>query len=141
MIVLELSCPEGHRFEGWFPSHGGFASQIEAQTVRCPTCDSSEITRLPTPCNIGTQGRAERVSEEPRDPGRRPDMVLRALRTAVLRAENVGERFAEESRRIHYGEAEARSIRGKTTPREAQELAEEGIDVIPLPFKLPEEMN
>ncbi|WP_431018572.1 DUF1178 family protein [Burkholderia cepacia] len=131
MKVLDLQCPHGHRFEGWFASADEFEAQLSRQLVECPVCGTTEVNRLPSAPRLNLSGATQAQSADPRA---MQAQVMRALREVLEKTENVGERFAEEARRIHYNEAPARSIRGVTTPEDAQSLAEEGIDVMPLPI-------
>ncbi|AJY19943.1 DUF1178 family protein [Burkholderia multivorans] len=131
MKVLDLQCPHGHRFEGWFASADEFESQLSRKLVECPVCGTTEVSRMPSAPRLNLSGATQ---AQPIDPRALQAQVMRALREVLAKTENVGERFAEEARRIHYNEAPARSIRGVTTPEDAQALVEEGIDVMPLPI-------
>lgn len=150
MKVLDLQCPDGHRFEGWFASVDDFESQLSRKLVECPICTATAVSRVPSAPRLNLSGatsasnEARRRADEsgaPADPRGMPAermreieaKALRALREVLEKTENVGERFAEEARRIHYNEAPARSIRGVASPDDARSLAEEGIDVLPLP--------
>src|ERR1700730_12495324 len=103
--------------------------------LSCPACGATEVSRMPSAPRLNLSG----AGEAPASPAAAADMnemqarVMRALREVLEKTENVGERFAEEARRIHYDEAPARNIRGVTTPEDAKSLVEEGIDVMPLP--------
>ncbi|MGH8779150.1 DUF1178 family protein [Paraburkholderia sp.] len=128
MKVLDLQCPHGHRFEGWFASADDFESQLSRKLVECPICGATEVSRLPSAPRLnlsGATGDAQHASQA---------RAMLALREVLEKTENVGDRFAEEARRIHYQEAPARSIRGVTTPEDAKALVEEGIEVMPLPI-------
>ncbi|WP_321874460.1 DUF1178 family protein [Burkholderia ubonensis] len=131
MKVLDLQCPHGHRFEGWFASADEFEAQLSRKLVECPVCGATEISRMPSAPRLNLSGATQ---AKPADPRALQAQVMRALREVLEKTENVGERFAEEARRIHYNEAPVRSIRGVTTPEDAQALVEEGIDVMPLPI-------
>ncbi|PRF67701.1 DUF1178 domain-containing protein [Burkholderia multivorans] len=131
MKVLDLQCPHGHRFEGWFASADEFESQLSRKLVECPVCGTTEVSRMPSAPRLNLSGATQ---AQPVDQRALQAQVMRALREVLAKTENVGERFAEEARRIHYNEAPARSIRGVTTPEDAQALVEEGIDVMPLPI-------
>jgi hypothetical protein len=137
MKVLDLQCPHGHRFEGWFASAEDFESQSKRQLVECPICGAKEVSRLPSAPRLnlsgasGARSAAEAHASQARDWQAR---AMHALREVLEKTENVGDRFAEEARRIHYNEAPARNIRGVTTPEDAKALVEEGIDVMPLPL-------
>ena len=131
MKVLDLQCPHGHRFEGWFASADDFESQLSRKLVECPICGATEVSRMPSAPRLNLSGASE--AQPAADAGELQARAMRALRELLEKTENVGERFAEEARRIHYNEAPARSIRGVTTPEDAKALVEEGIDVMPLP--------
>lgn len=133
MKVYDLSCGLGHRFEGWFSSEDNFVSQSTQHLIACPVCDSKQVGRLPTAPHLNLSGNANRAPEAP---------VARlpwedALQKLVAETEDVGENFAAEARRIHYNEAPERGIRGTSSAEERRALAEEGIDVIALPFPVP----
>ena len=130
MKVLDLQCPHGHRFEGWFASTDDFESQQSRKLVECPICGANEVSRLPSAPRLNLSGATE--AKVPDAVGTQA-RVMRALREVLEKTENVGDRFAEEARRIHYNEAPARNIRGVTTPEDAKALVEEGIEVMPLP--------
>ncbi|WP_109481703.1 DUF1178 family protein [Paraburkholderia sp. C35] len=133
MKVLDLQCPHDHRFEGWFASADEFESQLSRKLVACPVCGATEVSRLPSAPRLNLSGATSASKEKAADVGELQAQVMRALREVLEKTENVGDRFAEEARRIHYNEAPARSIRGVTTPEDARALVEEGIDVMPLP--------
>ncbi|WEY39710.1 DUF1178 family protein [Paraburkholderia sp. SUR17] len=134
MKVLDLQCPGGHRFEGWFASADDFESQLARKLVECPICGATEVSRLPSAPRLNLSGAAEPAQQGTPDMNELQARVMRALREVLDKTENVGDRFAEEARRIHYNEAPARNIRGVTTPEDARALVEEGIDVMPLPI-------
>lgn len=131
MKVLDLQCPHGHRFEGWFASTDDFEAQLSRKLVECPVCGATEVSRMPSAPRLNLSGATQ---TRPAESHALQAQVMRALREVLEKTDNVGERFAEEARRIHYNEAPARSIRGVTTPEDAQALVEEGIDVMPLPI-------
>ena len=134
MKVLNLRCPHDHRFEGWFASEDDFASQDERGLVACPLCDDKAITRLPSAprLNVSTQrGDAPKplaASEIARTLVQ--GQWLRAMREVLNRTEDVGDRFPEEARRIHYGETKERGIRGLASSEDADALRDEGIEVV-----------
>ena len=133
MKVLDLQCPHGHRFEGWFASAEDFESQLSRKLVECPICGATEVSRLPSAPRLSLSG-ASAAAQAPAGTEEQQARVMRALREVLEKTENVGDRFAEEARRIHYNEAPARNIRGVTTPEDAKALVEEGIEVMPLPI-------
>lgn len=131
MKVLDLQCPDGHRFEGWFASAEEYESQLSRRLVACPVCGATDVNRLPSAPRLNLSGAGD--APVPRDPAQRQAKLMRAIREVLEKTENVGERFAEEARRIHYNEAPARSIRGVASAEDVGALVEEGIDVLPLP--------
>ena len=133
MKVLDLQCPHSHRFEGWFASAEDFESQLSRKLVECPICGATEVSRLPSAPRLNLSG-ASAAAQAPAGMGEQQARVMRALREVLEKTENVGDRFAEEARRIHYNESPARSIRGVTTPEDAKALVEEGIEVMSLPI-------
>ena len=141
MIVFDLACTQGHRFEGWFASGDEFGRQSEARLVRCPVCDDAEVVRLPSAkIHVGGSKERESAPAQPETAGAAQEMIagfpmelVAKLREAVKSAENVGRRFPEEARKIHYEEAPARAIRGQASKEESAELEEEGIEFSSLP--------
>jgi len=136
MKVLNLQCAHRHSFEGWFASEDDFQDQSSSGLVECPLCgDTAVVKLLSAPrLNLGST-RAEPKQEVMAA----PDVTLQAawmkmVRHVMANTEDVGERFAEEARRIHYGEAQERGIRGQASPQETEALVEEGIGVLPLPI-------
>ena len=143
MIIFELSCAHGHRFEGWFASGEEFARQQERKLVTCPVCDDAHIERLPS-ARVSVSRGAARDNAPPAEPAEErnpptdavaglPVEVLAKLREIVRNTENVGRRFPEEARRIHYEEVPPRAIRGQASHEEARALTEEGIEFSSLP--------
>ena len=139
MKVLNLRCTNEHRFEGWFASEDDFQSQFERALVECPMCGDKSISRLPTAPHLSMakarepQAPAAPVAASAPAPMTMQAAWLRAVQHVIAHTDDVGERFAEEARRIHYGETDERAIRGKATPDEAQALQDEGIAVMSLP--------
>ena len=147
MKVFNLRCAYGHGFEGWFGSAEDFDTQRKNSLLRCPICDSAEIHRLPSAprLNFGaSDASAAGVGSAPHDERAiSPKAAQEAARLKALRAainevlantEDVGERFPEEARRIHYHEAADRSIRGVASETERKALEEEGITVMHVPL-------
>lgn len=139
MIVFELACIENHRFEGWFASAEDFTRQEAVGMLACPLCGASSIRRLPS-AKVRTTSTLEPI-EQPQqptvpEPGTATTEVTLAsvIREILARTEDVGRRFPEEARRIHYEEVAPRPIRGQATAHEAQALADEGIPVVSLPI-------
>lgn len=166
MKVLDLACPSGHVFEGWFAGEADFQHQLSTGWLTCPMCGSGQIAKrlsaprlnLSTPSSRGLHAQlpdgragvpterfpatdgADKATSIPSPVSAREAaqmagwnaLVSAALGVMAAQAQDVGDRFAREARRMHRGESEARSIRGRTTEREAHELREEGIPVVQL---------
>jgi len=147
MKVLDLHCSQEHVFEGWFASEEDFQSQLARGLLECPLCGDKSITRRPSaprlnlgaaapaappPANKEKEGSNAAVAALP--PAALQAAWLRMVRQVMASTEDVGKRFAEEARRIHYGEASERAIRGQATPEQTQALLDEGIAVVPLPI-------
>jgi hypothetical protein len=136
MKVLDLACRHGHVFEGWFASEDDFQSQKARALVQCPLCGDAQIEkRLSAPrLNLGAAAPATPSDPVPSAPSRQMLQAawLRASREVIAKTEDVGARFADEARRMHHGEIEARGIRGQASIKEAAALIEEGIGVLPL---------
>jgi hypothetical protein len=137
MKVFNLQCGSGHRFEGWFGSDADYESQRERGLVGCPLCGEAQVQRLPSAprLNLGAVAAPEPAAPAPaaQNPGVEA-MWMQAVRHVLATTEDVGSRFAEEARRIHYGETEQRGIRGRTTQDEARALDDEGIQVLSIPI-------
>lgn len=135
MKVLNLRCANGHGFEGWFASDEDFMSQNGRGIVECPMCADKVITRMPSAPRLNLSG-AREVAEPVAKP-QPADLqaaYLQMVRHLVDNTEDVGARFAESARRIHYGEEAARGIRGQATAEEREALREEGIETMSLPL-------
>lgn len=143
MIVLNLICGRAHRFEGWFASNGDYARQVQRHQVSCPMCGSVEVNKLPSNPRIGRGAGTEPVAsaEQPSPEDVARSAVLRVVRQLANNSEDVGDRFVEEARRIHYKETPSRNIRGQASRQEAGELLEEGIMVVPLPIPATDDMH
>ena len=143
VIVLNLLCDGGHRFEGWFASGEAFRSQSQRRLVHCPQCQTSSVTQLPSAPHVKRGASDIAMPEKSPAPVAAPVMAQlhRALATMARQAENVGERFPEEARRIHYDEAPARNIRGVATADETRDLLDEGIIVLPAPLPPEDELH
>ena len=139
MKVLDLKCSHEHRFEGWFASTEEFESQLSRKLVACPVCSATDVSRMPSAPRLNLSSARGEAAPQATQAQAAPESAalqaraLKFMRELIEKTENVGERFAEEARRIHYNEAPARNIRGITTPEDAHALLEEGIDVMPLP--------
>lgn len=135
MKVFNLRCANEHGFEGWFASMEDFDSQRERRLLLCPICASADVLKtLSAPyVSSGAAAPAAQPAVLP-SPEQMQAIVLKVARELAARTEDVGARFAEEARRIHYNEAPERGIRGQASREEVRELHDEGIAVLPLPF-------
>lgn len=136
MKVLDLRCAHGHGFEGWFASNEAFETQLAGGLVGCPVCGDTAIVKLLTAprLNLGhPKAPAEPVASAGVETSPQA-LWLRAARELMARTEDVGERFADEARKMHYGETTERGIRGQATREQAESLIDEGIAVMPLPI-------
>jgi len=164
MIRYTLRCERDHNFESWFQDSAAYDSQVKRRLVSCPVCDSVKVEKaIMAPRIVGKKGRerAEPVSapaptapaaDAPAapTPGATPLMMaqerelrakLKELRDHIVKnADNVGEKFPNEARKMHYGEIEHRPIYGEASPEEAKSLIDEGVEVSPLPV-LPDDRN
>ena len=161
MIRYNLHCEKDHEFDAWFRSSEDFETQKKKKIVACPACGSSKVEKSLMAPNVGVKGNRKTATVADRNVPAIPDpsdiaaaatglpsevqeqvvKLAREIRTHVTEnAENVGDKFAEEARKIHYEEAEPRGIYGKATVEEASELKDEGIEVHPLPT-VPEDRN
>lgn len=152
MKVLNLQCSSGHVFEGWFASEDDFQDQQARQLVACPLCSDTAVSKMlsaprlnlgrgsePPPARDAARPAAAGAGEQASPVAALPPQAMQAawlqmVRRVLAQTEDVGERFADEARRIHHGEAAERGIRGQATPQQTEELLEEGIAVMPLPI-------
>ena len=146
MIRYRLICDQSHEFDGWFHSGAAFDEQAAAGQLSCPVCGSRKVTKgLMTP-SVTTGKRVEQRQQKrqlARLDKASSEVVdaMRKVREHIMStAENVGDKFAEEARKIHYEEAEPRGIYGRATREEVVEMHDEGVDFHPLP-ELPEDKN
>jgi hypothetical protein len=155
MIRYNLRCERGHAFESWFQSSSAYESQEKRKLVNCPSCGSAKVERaIMAPQIVSKKGRQELApvpaSTEVTAPASTPLMMaqerelrakLKELRDHIVKnADNVGERFPNEARKMHYGDIEHRPIYGEASPDEARALIDEGVEVSPLPV-LPDDRN
>ena len=134
MILFDLRCKAGHGFEAWFRDGATYEDQAAAGAVTCPVCGDSGVTKALM---------APAVSSRPKIDARQAAEAMRLLRKVQNHIEknfdHVGPRFAEEARKMHYGEAERRSIYGEASTAEAKELRDEGIEVNQIPWLPPQD--
>jgi hypothetical protein len=156
MILYSLHCARGHAFESWFQSSSAYDAQVKRQLVSCPACGSVRVEKaIMAPQIVSKRGRdgavpAPAPAAEVTAPASTPLLLaqerelrakLRELREHIVKnADNVGERFPNEARKMHYGDIEHRPIYGEASPDEARALIEEGVEVSPLPV-LPDDRN
>ncbi|MFZ0763182.1 DUF1178 family protein [Bradyrhizobium sp.] len=159
MIHYNLRCAKGHAFESWFQSSSAYETQEKRKLVSCPVCGSTKVERaIMAPQVVSKKGREQAVSEplpaptttEVAAPAPTPLLMaqeqelrakLKELRDHIVKnADNVGESFPNEARKMHYGDIEHRPIYGEASPDEAKALIDEGVEVMPLPT-LPDDRN
>ena len=163
MIKYQLICDQNHEFEGWFQASEAFDAQAESGLLRCPLCDSDQVKRALMTPNLASPKRRKAIEPPLAYPALRPadpalpqqsapptksEQVqafgaalaeLRQLQQKITKdCRDVGDNFAEEARKIHYGEAEAEGIYGRTTHEEREALKDEGIDVLDMPWLPPD---
>lgn len=167
MIVFDLSCASGHRFEGWFGSSSDFEDQRERGLLACPQCGTAEVSKAPMAPAVPMKGNQDRApvpvetesadggsvptpGTNPMTGGEIPPAVQKAMQAladaqakALKESRYVGDNLADEARAMHYGEKDLEAIHGKATLKEAKDLLEEGVPVAPLlaPYTPPDELN
>jgi hypothetical protein len=157
MIRYNLRCERGHAFESWFQSSSAYDSQVKRRLVSCPACGSAKVEKAIMAPQIGRKKKDGAAAPQPEAASTEVSTVpstplmmaqerelrakLKELRDHVTKnADNVGERFPNEARKMHYGDIEHRPIYGEASPDEARSLIDEGIEVTPLPV-LPDDRN
>jgi len=141
MKVLNLRCAHDHAFEGWFASEDDYQSQNDRGLIECPMCGDKAVAKLPSAPRLNVSGAREPSAPVVTEPSGEATqsmtlqtMWMRAVQHVMSTTVDVGDKFAEEARRIHYGETEERAIRGKASAEDAQALQDEGIEVMALPI-------
>lgn len=132
MILFKLKCAAAHEFEAWFRDGATYERQAGRGLISCPNCGDSTIEKAPMAPRVARAAAAEPAA--PPSPAQLRRMLQQLRQHVEASCDYVGERFAEEARRIHKGEAEARGIYGETSETESQALADEGIDVARIPW-------
>jgi len=136
MITFDLTCANGHTFEGWFDSHNDFEAQCEKALIACPRCGDTYIARtlstfaVKTPVPSSTSDRKQKVMVK---------AMRKMSRIIESKFDDVGAEFAKEALKMHYGVTEARNIRGSSSPEEEKTLKEEGVDFFKFPLLQPSE--
>ena len=133
MIVYDLLCENAHRFEGWFASPEAFSHQHDAGQLACPMCGSSSVQKQPSAPYVHTGGGNDNGQAVMANPELLESMRKKFVEFVLQHTEDVGGRFAEEARAIHYKEAPDRAIRGQASEQDTKALQEEGIEVFTLP--------
>jgi hypothetical protein len=137
MKVLNLRCANGHGFEGWFGSDDDFLDQNGRGLIECPLCADRIVSRLPSAPRLNLSGQREPAAAAEttvQGPPALQAVWMNMVRHVLENTEDVGERFPDEARRIHYGESRSRGIRGQATQDERRELIEEGIEILSMPM-------
>lgn len=131
MIAYDLTCTNGHTFEGWFADNASFEDQKSRELIACPYCGDTRVERIPSTFAIGNRKKPHETS-----PDIPPQLAFMVHMRSYIEKnfEDVGAKFADEAVKIHYGQAEKRNIRGTTTDQEEQELKEEGVSFIKMPI-------
>lgn len=141
MIRFSLACEGGHSFEAWFRNGEDFDRQKESGLVSCPSCGSSEVNKALMAPSVSTGRKKEKIALAIGEQQKQALEQLKELSKKVRdNAEYVGEKFAEEARKIHFGETEKRGIYGEANLEEVKELAEDGVEIMPLPV-FPDDQN
>ncbi len=141
MIHFSLVCDNDHSFDGWFRNGEDFDRQAERKLVTCPVCNSTAVAKALMAPSVTTSRKQEKLALSSGDRQREMMAQLRGLVEKMREnSDYVGEKFAEEARKIHFGETEMRSIHGEATAEEARSLLEDGVEFMPLPV-LPESRN
>lgn len=136
MIKYCMQCANDHEFEAWFASGASYDVQAAGNQIACPECDSRDVGKSIMAPNISLKTR----NRDDEAPARYRNLVREVARAILNNSEDVGERFPEEARKIHYREVEQRAIRGTASIDEAQALVDEGVEIAALP-RLPEDAN
>jgi hypothetical protein len=152
VIRYALTCDKRHGFESWFKSSKAYDDQVARGLLVCPQCGSAKVEKAMMAPTVARRQRRERSARAPADKDKSPVALLseherelrgklKELREQLIKnADYVGPQFAEEARKMHYGEIEHRSIYGEASPEEAASLLDDGIEFHPLPY-LPNERN
>ncbi|WP_439271192.1 DUF1178 family protein [Pseudochrobactrum sp. HB0163] len=141
MMRFSLHCDQLHEFEGWFRNNEDFDNQTARGLVQCPVCHSSKVSKALMAPSVSTGRKREKIAATMGEAQHKLLQEMRELSRKVKEnADYVGDRFAEEARRIHYGEAQKRGIYGEATREEVTSLVEDGVEIMPLPV-LPEDYN
>ncbi len=136
MVIYDLACDQDHVFEGWFKSADDYKQQQANNLLTCPVCDSHSVRKTPSASHIQPKGTKNHAQDKKLSLADKQEFIQEISRYIVEHTVDVGTGFAEEAKKIHYGEAPERAIRGQATVDEVKELTEEGIAVVPLPLPI-----
>jgi len=134
MISFDLRCSDGHVFEGWFGSSQDFEDQKARKLISCPMCGDMHVEKALMAPNVASKKDSASSSTEEMTPQKMMVMLRQMRKHVEQNADYVGPAFAEEARKIHYGDAEHRDIYGEITPEETRELEDEGIEFTSIPW-------
>ena len=132
MISFNIRCSKEHVFEAWFNNSSAYEAQAKAGEIACPICGDTKVEKAPMAPRVN-MGKSRAVANKTPSPAMVREFITKIHRHVKENCEDVGDQFAEEARRIHYGESEDRGIHGQASDEEVQELVEENIDVLRLP--------
>ena len=135
MILFDLSCENEHQFEAWFPSSKKYDEQRKRKLISCPYCNSNKIKKALMAPNLNMLSKSKNKKNVSLKNKKSLETNIKKLKKLVeINTKDVGKNFAEEARKIYYGEKKSQAIRGETTKKEAKELIEEGIPCISMPW-------
>jgi hypothetical protein len=138
VIIFDLKCmAQGHVFEAWFGSSEDFEAQHARGLVACPICGATALEKAPMAPAVGAKGNRQDTASPAAVKAMMAELAT-AQKQLLEKSEHVGDRFPDEARAIHLGDAEARAIHGRASPADAAELRDEGVPIAPLPFPVPE---
>ena len=141
MIRFSLICEQEHEFEAWFRSNDDFETQKKRGFVDCPACGSHKVEKALMAPAVSTSRKQEKIALAMGEEQRKALAQLKELSRKIREnSDYVGDKFAEEARKIHFGEADPRGIYGEATPDEARSLAEDGVEFMPVPV-FPDDRN
>jgi len=137
MILFDLQCEKNHKFECWFATSANYEKQLKNKMIVCPYCNSTKIQKSLMAPNINTKStykNSKKNNQKKLAQNNLENQIKKFRKYIEKNTDNVGKNFAEEARKIYYGETKSRPIRGESTEKEAQELVEEGIPFSQLPW-------
>jgi hypothetical protein len=141
VIRFSLACDKDHEFEAWFRSNDDFDTQMKRGFVECPACGSKKVGKALMAPSVSTGRKKEQIALAMGEAQKQALAQMKAMAEKVREnADYVGDKFAEEARKIHFGETEARGIYGEATLDEARSLAEDGVEFMPIPV-FPDDQN